>query len=386
MRESKLQNKTIWLVIQIYLMVFIVSLILSYFLVISPLKDNAVDSCSAENEYILDEVDSVLNSIKEYSNYIAYSEDFIDKLNAHLKNPEDSVVRYELETNLYNAKNLKQGIQDVVLDVEGFELVTSILDLKEEERKLLESDWYQLIRKRSYSGGFSKGFTITQNDVEVRLIAYSKSYHMKNRQFTLTVFFRYDDLLGRIMRYYYSEFEKQYWVTMDGHALFEEEQKQVDDLLADFSEGDKYTQSNRKGVLIRGNLGNASWRSLAFVSDDSLLQKITATTLIILSMAIALLIGTLMIVVYIVKRVTKPVHQLAEAMDQVITDKFTTKLPVESDDEIGYLSRTFNSMSEELQNYFRQLVKKMEAEQEMKFGLLISQIDPHFFCNTLNTI
>lgn len=386
MSESKLQNKAIWLIIQIYLIVFVVSLVLSYFLVLSPLKRNAVDSYRTENEYILDEVDSVLNSVKEYSNYIAYSEDFMDKLNAHLKKPDDPVILYDLETNLYNAKNLKQGIQDVVLDVDGSELVTSILDLKEEEQELIESDWYQSIRERNYSGGFSRGITITQNNEELNLIAYSKSYHMKNRQFTLTIFFRYDDLLGNIMRYYHREFEKQYWVTMDGHALFEEEQQQVDTLLEDFGEGEKYTQSNRQGVLIRGNLGNSSWRSLAFVSTHSLFQKITETMLITLSMAVVLFIGTLIIVVYIVKRVTSPVHQLAAAMDQVITDNFATKLPVESDDEIGYLSRTFNSMSEKLQNYFQQLVEKMEAEQEMKFGLLISQIDPHFFCNTLNTI
>ncbi|MEI3412633.1 MAG: histidine kinase, partial [Blautia sp.] len=54
--------------------------------------------------------------------------------------------------------------------------------------------------------------------------------------------------------------------------------------------------------------------------------------------------------------------------------------------EIGYLSQTFNHMSLELQSYFKQIVEKVQAEQKMKFGLLISQIDPHFFCNTLNTI
>lgn len=386
MSESKLQNKTILLVFQIYLSVLVVSLILSYFLIVSPLMENAVDSYSAQNKYILDEVDSVLDTVKEYTNYIAYSEDFMKKLNHYKSKPEDAVIRYELETSLYNVRNLKQGIQDIVLDVDGYEPVTSILELEKEEQELIDSDWYERIRNKSYSGGFSKGITIMQNNVPVRLIAYSKSYRMKNRKFTLTVFFRYEDLFGRIMSHYHSEFEKQYWVTLDGQALFEEDQAGADALLEDFDNEEKYTHSSLKGVLFMSNLGNASYRSLAFVSIRSVFQKIMETTLIVLSMAVALLIGTLLIVVYIVKRVTRPVHQLTEAMDQVITDKFTTKLPVESDDEIGYLSQTFNSMSEELQSYFRQLVEKMEAEQEMKFGLLISQIDPHFFCNTLNTI
>lgn len=69
-------------------------------------------------------------------------------------------------------------------------MVNSILDLKEEEQNVLESEWYQKIKSKSYSGAFSKGITITQNDVKVKLIAYSKRYYMKNRRFTLTVFFR----------------------------------------------------------------------------------------------------------------------------------------------------------------------------------------------------
>ena len=108
--------------------------------------------------------------------------------------------------------------------------------------------------------------------------------------------------------------------------------------------------------------------------------------LLILLMSVVLLISTLLIVVYIVKRVTKPVHQLAKAMERVAAKDFAVKLPMESDDEIGYLSQTFNHLSEELQNYIEKIVKSIETEQEMKYGLLISQIDPHFCCNTLNTI
>lgn len=133
MRESKLQKKTIKLVLQIYLSVLLICLVLSYFLVISPLMKSAIEGYKSQNDYILEEADSLLNSIKEYTNYIAYSENLIPHINAYLKNPEDKVVRFNLETYLYNAKNLKMGIQDVVLDVEGQDMVNSILDLKEEE-------------------------------------------------------------------------------------------------------------------------------------------------------------------------------------------------------------------------------------------------------------
>ena len=110
MRESKLQKKTIKLVLQIYLSVLLICLVLSYFLVISPLMKSAIEGYKSQNDYILEEADSLLNSIKEYTNYIAYSENLIPHINAYLKNPEDKVVRFNLETYLYNAKNLKMGI------------------------------------------------------------------------------------------------------------------------------------------------------------------------------------------------------------------------------------------------------------------------------------
>ena len=386
MRESKLQKKTIKLVLQIYLSVLLICLVLSYFLVISPLMKSAIEGYKSQNDYILEEADSLLNSIKEYTNYIAYSENLIPHINAYLKNPEDKVVRFNLETYLYNAKNLKMGIQDVVLDVEGQDMVNSILDLKEEEQNVLESEWYQKIKSKSYSGAFSKGIVITQNDVKVKLIAYSKRYYMKNRRFTLTVFFRYDDIFGNLMRYYRSDFQEQYWISVDGSALFESEENNLQALKEKFGDETGYLLKNSRGVLFCESLGNSSWRSVSYVPMKDIMGKIFETYLIIFSMAIGLLIGTLFIVVYVVKRVTSPVHRLAEAMQVVVDENFATQVAVESDDEIGYLSQTFNHMSLELQSYFKQIVEKVQAEQKMKFGLLISQIDPHFFCNTLNTI
>ena len=109
MRESKLQKKTIKLVLQIYLSVLLICLVLSYFLVISPLMKSAIEGYKSQNDYILEEADSLLNSIKEYTNYIAYSEDLIPHINAYLKNPEDKVVRFNLETYLYNAKKPENG-------------------------------------------------------------------------------------------------------------------------------------------------------------------------------------------------------------------------------------------------------------------------------------
>lgn len=388
MKESKLQARTIRLVFQIYVTVFAISCVLSYFFVVRPLKSNAVENYKVQNDYILEQIDSLFKTIKDYTNYVAYSETFLDKMEAYVKEPADHIIKYDLETNLYNSKSLKREIQDIVLEIDGLPPVYSILDLKHEEQEILASPWYRKIRGSGYSGGFSKGASIIISDTneKARVIAYSKSYQIKNRKFTLTVFFRYDDVFGNIMRYYQNEFAEQYFICLDGSALFAEEQENLERLMTAAGGRNRQVILNGGGLYLKQELKEAAYSSVAYVSNAALYEKILPSMVIILSMAIGLLVGTLFIVIYIVKRLTCPIYNMTKAMDQVITDNFNRKLPVESDDEIGYLSQTFNTMSEELKKYFRQLVEKMEAEEEMKLRLLISQIDPHFVCNTLNTV
>lgn len=386
MKKPKLERKAIRWVLQIYILVFVFSILLCVLFIAFPLSKNVINEYSEQNQYILDQVDTQLDTVREYANYIAYSEDFMEKLNRYTENSEDIYVRYELEQGLYGLRNLKSGIKTIVVEAEGKAPVSSIIELEREEKKTLKSEWYKKIRNSHYSAGFSNGICMENGGQRIRVLAYSKSYHFKNQKFTLTLFFKYNDLLGNNMRYYHKLFEKQFWTDLEGNALFSDEQKELDELIKDYEWEGLRIQKGREGLLIRSELQNATYNSIAYVPNSVIYQEIWKTGIIIILMAVLLLVGILIVVIRIVKHVTKPVYQLARAMDQVVADNFTTKLPVDRDDEIGELSQTFNSMSEKLQEYFRQLVERMNVEQEMKFGLLISQIDPHFVCNTLNTV
>lgn len=97
--------------------------------------------------------------------------------------------------------------------------------------------------------------------------------------------------------------------------------------------------------------------------------------------------------------VTKPLHQLAEAADEVCRGNFEIEeLPVQNMDEVGIVTGTFNQMLESIRDYIRQLRVTMERENELKerelmmqshlkeaqLKYLQAQINPHFLFNTLN--
>ena len=87
-----------------------------------------------------------------------------------------------------------------------------------------------------------------------------------------------------------------------------------------------------------------------------------------------------------VNRYTRPLFQLNETMQRVGQGDLTIRSDIRTDDEVGALSDGFNRMIQSLNSYINQLLEKEKTEQHMKYSLLISQIDPHFIYNTMNSI
>lgn len=86
------------------------------------------------------------------------------------------------------------------------------------------------------------------------------------------------------------------------------------------------------------------------------------------------------------KKLTKPIYHMMDRMSEIETGNFKVELPVTSGDEIGILSRRFNQMSKELENYINQSYVAHMKQAEAEMTALKSQIYPHFLYNTLEVI
>ena len=76
------------------------------------------------------------------------------------------------------------------------------------------------------------------------------------------------------------------------------------------------------------------------------------------SLLLLLLLVTLLTIFFAIwfglkfsRRLTEPVHALAEATSEIASGNFDVKLPEESQDEVGQLVRAFRNMTEELKEY-----------------------------------
>lgn len=110
-----------------------------------------------------------------------------------------------------------------------------------------------------------------------------------------------------------------------------------------------------------------------------------------------LIIGLLLLLTYWFSlTITRPVHQLTKAANELSKGRFDIQIKIESNDEIAFLAKTFDHMRININNLISEIQQKAQLEHELQQNKLLlkesqlrslqSQINPHFLFNTLNTL
>jgi len=162
-----------------------------------------------------------------------------------------------------------------------------------------------------------------------------------------------------------------------------------------------YPQSMQEAFILNGNMleykGN-NYMVSSKTSDFSgisvyvlypykeLQKNANQITRVMLTISITSLILSILSGIYFAKRITKPIRILKEVMHRLSAGDFSVRSSIEDRDEIGELSIGFNSMAEKIQILIKEQFLLEIKEKEAEILVLQSQMNPHFFYNTLETI
>ena len=83
---------------------------------------------------------------------------------------------------------------------------------------------------------------------------------------------------------------------------------------------------------------------------------------------------------------SKPIHVLHDAMDEVQEGNLDTHVDMERQDEFGELAENFNIMIKRISSYMEERVRREKELNETQIAMMQSQLNPHFLYNTLDTM
>ncbi len=130
------------------------------------------------------------------------------------------------------------------------------------------------------------------------------------------------------------------------------------------------------------------WK-IATTVKQTILYKLSDSDLIYVYVgSAALAVLALIITNIITKKVTKPILELSENMQNTSTSDHYEPLPLPDNytGEVKILYDSYNHLVDEVNQSITNIQEISKKEQENQFMLLQAQINPHFLYNTLNTI
>lgn len=129
------------------------------------------------------------------------------------------------------------------------------------------------------------------------------------------------------------------------------------------------------------------WTVVDCVRVEELLRKSNKAQSLYILVAAGLMAGALVFSRFIAKSITQPLQKLCDSMERVQEGDFSVSdIVVDSANEIGSLTTSFNVMTHRIQELMEQNIREQEAKRKSELKALQSQINPHFLYNTLDSI
>jgi len=138
--------------------------------------------------------------------------------------------------------------------------------------------------------------------------------------------------------------------------------------------------------VVTTNIEKTGWIAVSLTPMREIKHSMYENMVVFIVVATVLLCLIIGILNILLGQIVKPITGLADMMDQADTHTLDLRVPVDSQDETGRLTRNFNKMLERIQGLMNQVVKEQEEKRKYELQMLQAQINPHFLYNTLDSI
>ena len=155
----------------------------------------------------------------------------------------------------------------------------------------------------------------------------------------------------------------------------------------------KYGSSYKEGYVINtdgfttvsiSSLGN--WKLLCRLTRDDMIRRNMAIFYFVVLSIVVFSAITIIVMVILTKNLMKPLQNVSDKMSELAAGDLSVRIDKITNDEVGAVAVSFNIMADQLSSNIKSMIEKEKVEQRLRYNLLISQINPHFIYNTMNTV
>ncbi|MNM40422.1 Sensor histidine kinase YehU [compost metagenome] len=160
------------------------------------------------------------------------------------------------------------------------------------------------------------------------------------------------------------------------------------ELLRDSAEkGETLTRNaDGKRLIAVSDFPGMNWKLLNVVDVAILTKDIGKNIRLIILIGFCCLVVSVIAANFLSKAVLNPLQNLTKAMRRVMNGNLQVQSSVQTQDEVGLISRVFNSMIGQIQELMQTMRVEQVQKREYELALITSQVKPHFLYNTLDTI
>lgn len=350
-------------------------------------RNNATQENLTTNSNCIELIDLVIQDAASFSEYLSSvmleNEDILH----YLTEPTDA-SKSEACFALNRFINYNSNVRAMAVSIEGYEMIDSITKMSDEDRLVLDSELTKTVEQQAFAKKISPVYTTNISYNSYTTAAYIRNFYSGNRAITIILFLNLNNVLRQINNtaanqldmYYLTDSTDQIYYASDNAELTDEFMAYSTDLVSGLS-----VTGKGDSIFVQKSI-SSGFGIVSKVSFVSIVQRILPSLFIIFMIVLMMLALALVLTQSKIREAVKPILDISRHMQSAAKGNLDCKVAITRQDEIGALAESFNKMLDDLNTSLEVINEQKEWEQQQKFNLLISQIDPHFIYNTINSI